>query len=86
MLPIRYLSLKSIFSCREALYYGGPRQRVEQQIESLGQQNVGFGDKTFVAADGTQFSVVGARPFSDVSRLSAMKLYVFFENDHLLVY
>lgn len=42
---------------------------VTKQLEILGEDHVGYRGKSFRAASGTAFSVVGARPFSKVQSL-----------------
>ena len=39
---------------------------VEEQLQILGADHVGYTHKHFKAADGTQFAIVGGRPFSKV--------------------
>ena len=40
---------------------------MQKQLDSLGSDHVGYSAKRFKAANGALFSVVGGRPFSDVS-------------------
>ena len=52
---------------REALYYGGSLDKVREQIDILGSDYIGYATKAFVSSEGHDFSVIGGRPFSDVS-------------------
>lgn len=52
--------------CRGPLYRGQGHEEVHKQMELLGKDHVGYSSKRFTAASGQRFSVVGARPFSDV--------------------
>ena len=54
------------------MYYGlGPRG-VNEQVALLKDDYIGYGAKRFTPASGQSFSVVGARPFSDVCPLAVM--------------
>jgi hypothetical protein len=51
---------------RGPLYFSQNRNKVHQQLQSLGGDHVGYGSKHFTSASGQPFSVVGVRPFTDV--------------------
>ncbi len=46
--------------------YGG----VEQQLDILGADHVGYAQKHFMSSSGAPFAIVGARPFSKVTTAS----------------
>lgn len=44
---------------------------VEQQLDILGTDHVGYAHKRFVSSSGVPFAIVGARPFSKVTMANA---------------
>ena len=54
--------LSSLPAASDSLYSG-----VEQQLDILGADHVGYAQKRFTSSSGAPFAIVGARPFSKVS-------------------
>ena len=51
------------------MYLSQGPEGVIRQLDILGEDHVGYSAKRFKAASGQAFSVVGARPFTDVRQL-----------------
>jgi len=58
--------LSSLPAASDSLYSG-----VEQQLDILGADHVGYAHKRFTSSSGAPFAIVGARPFSKVSTVIA---------------
>ena len=52
------------------MYLSQGPEGVIRQLDILGKDHVGYSAKRFKAASGQAFSVVGARPFTDVRQPS----------------
>ena len=56
------------------MYLNQGPEGVIQQLDILGKDHIGYSAKRFKAASGQAFSVVGARPFTDVRRPSPSQI------------